>query len=180
MTTAATRMSNTQFAKFMERIHVLHTQCFELGKKVYHTSDKTNINTNISKAVVCINKAFQKATNHDGFYVEAIMMFALGYANAKYGVSVDFSVELDTRIKADVKVGNHAYQLKLGKQVFEKSYIETLRRNNVELLVVRTYNQRSMYGKTLDEAFVSMLAKADVKVNDQVLVSKLHDLWTYL
>lgn len=180
MTTGATRMTNTQFAKFMQRVHILHTQCFELGKKVYNTSNKTNIGANVNKAIVCINKAFQKTTNHDGFYVEAVMMFALGYANAKYGVSVDFSVDLDTKIKADVKVGNKAYQLKLGKQVFEKPYIETLKRNNVELLVVRTYNQRSIYGKTLDEAFVSMLAKADVKVNDAVLVSKLHDLWTYL
>lgn len=182
--TTGSRMSNKQFQKFMDMVHVMHVQAFELGQKVVEESTSKTLEKNLTDAVVKVNKTFQHTSKQDGFYLEAILMMALGYASAMFDVEVDFSVDLDTKQKADVKVGEYAYQLKLGKQVFEQSYLETLAHNQVELLVVRTYTQNKSVGLTVDEAFVKMVKGAgltDEDVEDMSdLVKKLHSVWTCL
>lgn len=182
--TTGSRMSNKQFQKFMDMVHVMHDQAFELGQKVVEESTSKTLEKNLADAVVKVNKAFQHTVKQDGFYLEAVLMFALGYASAMYDVEVDFSVDLDTMQKADVKVGDHAYQLKLGKSVFDQGYLKTLAHNQVELLVVRTYNQSKSVSLTVDEAFVKMVKGAgltDEDVEDMSdLVKKLHAVWMCL
>ena len=174
--TTATRMSNRQFNKLMEQVHALHCQAFELGKKVVEESTSKSLNTNLNNAVVKMNRAFQSASKQDGFYLEARILFALGYADALYELDVDFSVELDTKEKADVKVNGCKYQLKLGNFDQPKRYLEMLKMHNVKLLVVRTANQSSrLGGYSLVEAVTKMLVDAGLEKEDVQDMSSLFD-----
>ena len=163
----------------------MHCQAFELGKKVVEESTFKTIDSNLKIAINKVNKAFQFASKQDGFYLEAVMLFAVGYASALYDLSVEFSVYLDTVEKTDVEVNGNRYQLKLGKFDIDQSYMRLLAQHNVELMIIRTSNQaKHVGGYSLVEAFTKIMIDAELNDDDvsdmQNLIDVLKNIQKYL
>lgn len=182
MTTAATRMSNN---RQNDLVHLMHCQAFEIGRKVVDESTSKTIDINLKNAIIKINKAFQFASKQDGFYLEAVMLFAVGYAAALYDLNVEFSVYLDTVEKTDLEVNGNRYQLKLGKFDQDQRYLRLLAQHNVELMVVRTSNQaKHIGGYSLVEAFTKIMLDANLYEEDvqdmQSLLDALKNIQKYL